>query len=321
METSWLVSMGPTIAAIIVFLAFVTAGAGLYMLSTARFEDVRRRLNQIQAGPGAGAHSGEGEREGVFLVRWLEPAGELILPQAEWRRSLLERELVIAGFRQPRAIYIYLGTKLVMAMGLPLLLTLAAMLTGKLYLLAQFTGLLFLVVLAVAGFLVPDLALRYITNRRHLDYIEGFPDALDMLVVCVEAGLGLDAAIDRVAREIRVSHPSLAIELGLISLEIRAGKSREEALRSMSERMDVDQIQSLATLLIQAEKFGTSIATALRTFAEEMRVERIQRARETAAKLPVRLVFPIVFCIFPALLLVVLGPAVTRIFSILLGSH
>src|SRR5690606_33421124 len=144
------------------------------------------------------------------------------------------------------------------------------------------------------GFLLPDYGLRRTIKRRRLEFLEGFPDAMDMLVVCVEAGLGLDSAIQRVSRELRHSHPALATELALHGLEVRAGKSRQEAFRSLAERMHIDQVHALATILIQAERYGTSIAMALRNFAEDMRVERIQRARETAAKLPVRMIFPIV---------------------------
>jgi len=230
----------------------------------------------------------------------------------------LKRQLVAAGYRGSRSIYVYLGVKLVIAILLPLVLVmLRGFQIGFVYMLTPpVLGLALLV--AAIGFFLPDLVLRMQTNTRRLDFIEGFPDALDMLVVCVEAGLGLDAAIDRVAREIRVSHPALSLEIALVSLEIRAGKSREEALRSMADRINLDQARSLATLLIQAEKYGTSIGAALRTFAEEMRSERIQRARETAAKLPVKLTFPVMLFIFPSLFLVVLGPAVVRIFTVLL---
>lgn len=134
-------------------------------------------------------------------------------------------------------------------------------------------------------------------------------------MVCVEAGLGLDSAIQRVAQEIKISHPHLSSELALIPIEIRAGKTRREALQGLADRTDIDLVVSLVTLLLQAEQFGTSISSALRAYAEEMRTERIQRAREKAAKLPVKLVFPIALFIFPALFLVVLGPAVIALYD------
>ncbi|NIM99593.1 MAG: type II secretion system F family protein, partial [candidate division Zixibacteria bacterium] len=154
-------------------------------------------------------------------------------------------------------------------------------------------------VLAIAGFYVPDLWLRIKIARRRGKIAKGLPDALDLLVVCVEAGLGLDTAINRVAEEIKLGHKVLSDELKLLTLELRAGKSRRDALKNLALRIDWEDIKSLVTLLIQTDKFGTSVAQALRVYSDALRTKRYQRAEEIAAKIPVKLVFPLVFFIFP----------------------
>lgn len=142
--------------------------------------------------------------------------------------------------------------------------------------------------------------------------MEGFPDALDLLVVCVESGMGLDAAIDRVGEEMKLSNAPLSEELRLYNMEMRVGKSRVDALKSLAGRTDLEDMKSLVTLLIQTDKFGTSMAQALRIHSDTMRGQRHQRAEEKAAKLPVKLLIPLVFCIFPALFVVILGPAIIQ---------
>ncbi len=326
MNTEWIVSMGPALAPWVAFFAVVCAGLGLAFLSGVWPSTVDRRLRQLDdtfGRPAAGGKvtkfSGE-KREGEFLVRWLEPAGDLILPQQEWRRSGIKRQLVFAGYRQPRAVKLFLGVKLFMAAILPIVVTALAAVIGDPTNLLQLFGILRIVAAVIMGFYLPDLVLGVLINRRRRQFVESFPDALDMLVVCVEAGLGLDAALNRVASELRHSHPALASELSLIGLEVRAGKSRKEAFQALAERMEIDQVKNLASIIIQAERYGTSIAAALRNFAEEMRVQRIQRAKERAAKLPVKMIFPIMAFIFPALFLILLGPAVIRIMASFSGS-
>ncbi len=147
---------------------------------------------------------------------------------------------------------------------------------------------------------------------------EGLPEALDLLVVCVESGNGLDAAINRVGEEMKLSNPVVSEEFKLLSLETRAGKPRADALRSLSERTDLDEVSSLVTLVIQTERFGTSIGQALRVHADSMRTKRYQKAEEIAQKMPVKLIFPLFLFIFPAILIVVLGPAVISIFRTLI---
>ncbi len=150
-----------------------------------------------------------------------------------------------------------------------------------------------------------------------MQFCEGFPDALDLLAVCVEAGMGLDAAIKRVGEEMRLSNKVLSDEFGLLNLEMRAGKERKEAMRSMADRIDLEDVSSWVSLLIQTDKLGTSISQALRIQSDSLRTKRSQRLEEMAAKIPVKLLFPTIFCIFPSLFLVILGPAVIRILRML----
>jgi tight adherence protein C len=147
----------------------------------------------------------------------------------------------------------------------------------------------------------------------------GLPDGLDMLVVCVEAGMGLDAAINRVGEEMKASNKVLSDELKLVTLELRAGKHRQEALRNLAQRTDLEDLSSLVSLLVQTDKFGTSIAQALRVYSDSMRTKRYQRAEEIAAKIAVKLTFPLILFIFPSLFVVILGPAMIRIYRTFMG--
>jgi tight adherence protein C len=168
------------------------------------------------------------------------------------------------------------------------------------------------------GYLLPGLVLGRLTERRKREIREGLPDALDLFIVCVEAGCGLDQAIVKASDELGLTYPALTYELRLITTEIRAGKTRMEAFKNFAARTQVDDVQSLVTLLVQTDKFGTSIAQALRTHAETSRTKRRQSAEERAGKIGVKLVFPLVLFLFPALYIVILGPAVIsfiRVFS------
>jgi len=168
---------------------------------------------------------------------------------------------------------------------------------------------------AIGGFYLPNIWLMIKTDIRKEKLFEGIPDALDLMVVCVEAGMGLDGAINRVADETKLSHPILSDELKLLNLELRAGKSRRDALRNLALRTNIEAINSLVTLLVQADKFGTSIAKTLQVFSDTYRTQRRQKAEELAAKLPVKLMLPLILCIFPSLLVVILGPAFIRIYE------
>jgi len=174
--------------------------------------------------------------------------------------------------------------------------------------------------MALIGFYLPNAWLFLKIANRKEKIQRGLPDALDLMVVCVEAGTGLDSAISRVGEEMRLSDQELSEEFRILNLELRAGKQRHEALKNLALRTDLEDLSSLVTLLIQTERFGTSIAQALRIHSDSMRVRRYQKAEEIATKLPVKLIFPLILFIFPALLLVILGPAVIGIFRVLFPS-
>lgn len=293
----------------LVFLStfFIVLGVGYWLFTTSRV--VHRRLRVIsgeQAPERAVVHDESG-----FTVRWMRPAVQLFLPKAEWRRSHMQSLLVRGGYRNPNALVTFISIKVFLAAALSLVL-LVLFLAARTAFISVEDLVIALVVTALFGFYIPNLFLHLRIRDRKTSFIEGFPDALDMLVVCVEAGLGLDAAIQRVGEEIAVAHPDLASEFKLVSLELRAGKGRSEALRALGDRVDIEDVRALSALLIQAEHFGTSVASTLREYASDLRLKRIQRARAKAAKLPVKLIFPIMFFIFPALFLVMLGPGAIR---------
>lgn len=179
------------------------------------------------------------------------------------------------------------------------------------------TLLLISILLTMIGFYLPNLWIRVRISNRKEKMQQGLPDALDLMVVCVEAGTGLDAAINRVGEEMELSNNVLNEEFRLMSMELRAGKQRRDALKNLALRTDIEDVKSLVTLLIQTEKFGTSLAQALRVHSDSMRTKRFQKAEEIAAKLPVKLIFPLVLFIFPSLFVTILGPAAIRIFRTL----
>lgn len=168
-------------------------------------------------------------------------------------------------------------------------------------------------ILLCLGYLLPTFWLSYRASKRKKGFERSFPDALDLLVVCLEAGMGLDSAIARVAKEMELTSPDLSQEFKILSLELKTGKMRNACLKNLAQRIDIDDVENLVNVLIQAERFGTAIANALRVHAEEMRQKRYARLEEEAAKLPVKLVFPLIFFIFPSLFVVILGPAAISI--------
>ena len=250
-----------------------------------------------------------------YLLRIVGSLGKRIMPKSEGGLSQLRKTFLKAGYRRENVPVIFFGTKAFLAVLLPVLFFFFK--TSFMKTMTSLNFMLFAVMLALIGFYLPDLWLRLRIARRKEEITKGFPDALDLMVVCVEAGTGLDAAINRVGEEMRLSNKVLSEEFKLLSLELRAGKPRGEALRNLALRTDLEDVNSLITLLIQTEKFGTSIAQALRVYSDSMRTKRYQKAEELAAKLPVKLVFPLVLFIFPSLFVVIVGPAVIRIVRML----
>jgi len=285
-----------TLAAAFMFVALV-AGYGTSALVSA-ISPERRRLRQMAtAGPGAVFDAQ------LTLVDAVDPRLKRIpgVPKSPKEMGRLRRRLARAGYTSATALLVYAAATAVT----PVIFAVAAV-----SLLGLGKGWILGLIGAAIGYLLPSLALGRLTERRKREIREGLPDALDLFIVCVEAGCGLDQAIVKASDELGLTYPALAYELRLITTEIRAGKTRMEAFKNFAARTLVDDVQSLVALLVQTDKFGTSIAQALRTHAETSRTKRRQNAEERAGKIGVKLVFPLVLFLFPALYIVILGPAV-----------
>jgi tight adherence protein C len=257
-----------------------------------------RLWRQAEAGP---REVPFGDKQKELVERVLQDAGKILLPWSKdnARTSVL---LVRAGYRKPDSILVYQGAKLLT----PLLLGALVLVTG----LYQINPLLVLASAAIFGFVIPDFWLTSRIRSRQNNILSGLPDALDLLTVCVEAGMGLDQAIYRVSQEIQISCPDLSDELRLMNMEARFGKSRADSMRDMAGRTGVEDVKTAIAMLIQTDRFGTDLARALRVHSSTMRVKRRQRAEEMASKTSVKMVPVLVFFIFPAMFVVILGPAV-----------
>jgi tight adherence protein C len=234
------------------------------------------------------------------------------LPNADGQESIKDG-LTEAGFRGANAVTTFLGAKVLLAVGLPVLFLLIVSWMGM----SLGNMLIWMVVLAVFGFYLPTLYLWQKSSERKLEVTHGLPDALDLMVVCVEAGLGLNAAIVKVASEMQLASPVLASELRLVNNEMKAGINRIDALRNLADRTGVPDVKSLVAVLVQTDRLGTSVAASLRAQSDSLRIKRRQRAEEAAHKVAVKLVFPLVLCIFPELLLILLGPGMLSIYHAL----
>lgn len=231
------------------------------------------------------------------------------VPQSPKDVTVMQRRLIRAGMRGENSLKILYGAKAAFGVMLPLLAILFV--AGS----SAESGNKFAIVLAAAavGFFGPNEYVRRMAGKRQHEIARGLPNALDLLVVCVESGLGLDQAILQVSKELDQAHPEISQEFGLVNLELKAGKRRVEALRNLAERTGVDDLKKLVAVLIQADRFGTGVAQSLRAHADFMRVQARQVAEEKAAKLGVKLIFPIFFCILPSLFVVTVGPVVVKI--------
>jgi tight adherence protein C len=236
------------------------------------------------------------------VVKVLKNVGSR-LPRSPAEMGKLRLRLVQAGYRRDEALFVFFGLRIAIAFGAFMLFATPILMRPNVLIGLVAFGL---------GYLLPGMVLARIAKRRQHRLRLALPDALDLLVVSVEAGLGLDQAMLRVGDELEFAHPDLSDELRLVNLELRAGKGRVEALRNLGERTGVDDLVSLCTMLIQTDKFGTSVAQSLRVHSETLRTKRRQRAEEAAAKTGVKMVFPLVCCIFPAILVVTIGPAAIR---------
>ena len=255
-----------------------------------------------------------GKPSGRFsLINIFGRVGRKALPAKDFSQSAMRLKFLRAGIRHENALSVYWGLKIFCVVAFPAIFILAKV-TAVPLVTYQVT-MIVVILCALLGFYLPDIWLRQKADKRKEKILEALPDGLDLLVICVESGMGLDSAIIRVAQELKLSSPFLSEEFHFMNLELRAGKQRDEALRNLALRTNLDEINSLTTLLIQTDKFGTSMADALRVYSDSFRVERQQRAEEIAAKLPVKMLFPLIFFIFPALFVVILGPATINIYE------
>lgn len=290
------------------FTAVVTFVLGLASFFS-KFH-VESRLSQVLGAPNNQASN---EKE-VLGHRWnavLESLSKLSLPKDGWQDSSIHLKFLRAGIRGNNAPKIYYAVKSLMTFGIPLLLALITWPYAGDMGLSKF-GFMLLVV-ATLGYYLPEIYLSRRTDKRVKDTQEGLPDLIDLLVICTESGLGLDAALNRVSKEIARTNPYLAEELYLTNLEIRAGAGRNAALKNLALRIKLDSMHNLVSMLVQADRFGTSVSESLRTQASLMRIRRMQTAEEIAAKIPVKMLLPMIFCIFPALIIVIIGPAIIQI--------
>ena len=295
--------MNLTVMILIFCTTFLTGAALLYAFSP---EDstVARRLSRMweQAYP---------TKDPTSRIRPVETAENALAKLGKWMPASQEEisrkqiQILQAGIRRPTAAMAARG----LMIALPIVFLSAVYFTG----IYQLSPFLILVCAGSFGYLAPDLWLRMKVRNRQTRLRLSLPDALDLLVICVEAGLGLDQAILRVSQELKLAHPELAEELSLVNLEMRVGKSRLDALRALSLRTGVDDIKTLVAMLVQTDRFGTSLAQSLRVHSDDVRVRRRQRAEELAAKTTVKMLIPLVLFIFPALMIVILGPAVITI--------
>ena len=289
---------------VLVFISVFAIGYALFGRTNALEERVR------QTGDG----DGTGRR---FNIRDLlkgseqiiKPLGEMI-PRSPEEMGRQERRLVTAGFRRKDAPVLFYGVKLALA----ILLILVFGVTGNL----ASNPLLYVVLSVLLGAMLPDFWMGFRIKRRKENIQLAIPDALDLTVVCVEAGLGLDQSLMRIGSEIRPIHRDLSDELRLLNLEVNAGKSRVQSLRNLASRTEVDDLKALVAVLIQTDKFGTSVAQSLRVFSDSLRVKRRQRAEERSAKTTIKMIPPLVFFIMPSIFVVVLGPAIITIMQELL---
>jgi len=259
----------------------------------------------------------DGEKSGRARANYMEqlaqlaaPLAKLSVPAEGWEGSPVRMRFINAGWRNPATPSLFHAGKTALTVSLPLLTYLVIQHDAER---AGSMTFLYLVMAAAAGYYVPDMLLKRRIAQRQREIFETFPDALDLMTVCVEAGLAMDAALARVGAEIGLKSAVLAEELQLVTLEMRAGSGKDKALRNLALRTGVEDVDSLAKMLIQADRFGTSVGAALRVQSDQLRTRRRQMIEEAAAKIATKLLLPLIFCIFPALLVVLLGPSILQI--------
>jgi tight adherence protein C len=293
---------------ILVFLVFLMVALGGALLGLRVWVKPKEAMDRVT---GAGATMPEEAPIHPSLVfREMVKRLGTMLPASPKDVSVMQRRLIRAGLRGPNALTTLYGAKVFLAVAMPLLMTMLVVGSAS----DPSNKIIAVIASALAGFFGPNEYANMRFRRRQKQVRRGLPNALDLMVVCVESGLGLDQAIAQVSKELEQAHPEISEEFLLVNMELKAGKRRTEALRNLAERTAVDDLKKLVAVLIQADRFGTGVAQSLRAHADFMRVQARQQAEEKAAKLGVKLVFPIFFFILPSLFVVTVGPMVVRIF-------
>lgn len=301
---------GSWLFALAIGAATALMSAGLILVVQGLSDPFRRRLRALS--PQAAAP--ETDTPLRRMLRRVSPLVPYLMPRKEGERSKIRARLLQAGYGSENAPATFFSIKIVSAMVLPAILLIAAAFYPRLTTMQLTYAAL---VAAFIGLTLPNMVLSWRIERRQREILNGFPDALDLIVACTEAGLGLNAALQRVANDIAVSHPELSTELGLVNSEIRAGVERVTALRNLATRTGIEDIRGLVSLLSQSLRFGTGIADTLRIYAHDLRDKRMQRAEEDAAKIGTKMIFPLIFCMFPAFFVVMVGPAVIGVLRVL----
>lgn len=288
---------------VLLFLAMVATASAIGMKLYIRPKEAMERV--VGA---VGPSEQQGEHPSLAFHEIIKRLGNFV-PQSPKDVTVMQRRLIRAGIRKEGALKVLYGAKVATGIIFPILVL--TVMSGV----STDSGNRIAVALAAAavGFFGPNEYVRRMAGKRQHQIARGLPNALDLLVVCVESGLGLDQAILQVSKELEHAHPEISEEFGFVNLELKAGKRRVEALRNLAERTGVDDLKKLVAVLIQADRFGTGVAQSLRAHADFMRIQARQIAEEKAAKLGVKLIFPIFFCILPSLFLVTIGPVAMKI--------
>lgn len=306
------------IIAISTFVCISLGMLGVYWLLYKPQSAATERLRRLAGGREATVQSVQSavlpeDRPATEIAQKIATPLNKLLPPSATEARKLQKQLMHAGFRSSEAPIIYRAIQLATMAGFPLIVG------GVCALMAKPLGnaLIFIILAFIAGFFLPRYFLSRVTKNRQRELRWGLADALDLMVVSVEAGLGLNAAMMKVSSELRDVHPPIASEFELANLEIRVGRERDEALRNLAERTGVDDLRSLVAMLIQTDKFGTSIAKGLRIFSDGLRTKRRQRAEQEAQKAAVKLLFPLACFLFPTLFIAILGPAALNLMDVL----
>jgi tight adherence protein C len=298
---------------LVTFIAVVVFVMGLSAMFEHRY--VEKRLSQVIDQHQLSMMARNNQMLGRHWNTILDSLSKLSLPKEGWQDSNLHLKFLRAGFRGLMAPRIYFALKSALTFGVPLLLGLMFSSYAHDMGFNKFSFLL--LALGGLGYYLPEIYLDFCTKKRLKDCQHGLPDLIDLLVICTESGLGLDAALNRVSKEISRTNPYLAEELYLTNLEIRAGSGRNAALKNLALRVNIDAVHNLVSMLVQADRFGTSVSASLRVQAGIMRIQRMQIAEEIASKIPVKMLLPMIFCIFPSLIIVIIGPAIIQIRAVL----